>query len=91
MSSGPPESAGGETGPSEESPGEQEVGDEGPAVQSTSAPRTRGASGARVLTDAVLQNQRELINELKEIKQVLMNVCTVMSDMSKTIKELVKK
>ncbi len=37
VSSGPPESAGGEVGPSEESPGEGEMGTEGPAVPSTSA------------------------------------------------------
>lgn len=67
------------------------MGEEGPAVPSTSAPRTSGASGARVLTAAVLQNQQELINELRDIKQVLVNICTVMSDMSETLKELVKK
>lgn len=58
------------------------MAEEGPIVPSTSAPLAQGLSGSgQVLTDAVLQTQRETIGvttviaeELKEIKAVMCNI-----------------
>lgn len=78
MSSGLLESAGGE-----ESLGEETMGAEGMAVPSSSTPQLHGGSGGgQVLTTADLENQREIINELRQIRSSLINLCDVMSDIS---------
>ncbi|XP_041843329.1 nuclear apoptosis-inducing factor 1-like [Melanotaenia boesemani] len=65
----------------------------------TSAPRAHGtAGGGRVLTDAVLQTQRDTIDAVKEIRDelhqirhVISGMCAVLSEISTSLKELVKK
>lgn len=71
---------------------------EGLAVPSTSASRAHGATSGRVLTDTVLQTQRDTISainevrdELQQIRTVMSNMCDVMSDIASSIKDLVKK
>ncbi|XP_049913336.1 t-SNARE domain-containing protein 1-like [Epinephelus moara] len=66
---------------------------------STSASRAHGAPGSgRVLTDTVLQTQRDTISainevrdELQQIRTVMSNMCDVMSEIASSIKDLVKK
>ena len=72
---------------------------EGLAVPSTSVSRAHGTpKSGRVLTDTVLQTQRDTISainevrdELKQIRIVMSCMCDAMSDTASSMKDFVKK
>lgn len=74
--------------PSAESAGAMEF----PEVPSTSASRPYGTAGSgRVLTEAVLQTQRDTINAITVIADELKQIRVVLGDIASTLKDLVKK
>lgn len=74
--------------PSAESAGAMEF----PEVPSTSASRLYGTAGSgRVLTEAVLQTQRDTINAITVIADELKQIRVVLGDIASTLKDLVKK
>lgn len=63
-----------------------------PEVPSTSVSRPHGTGGSgRVLTDAVLQTQRDTINAITVIADELQQIRVVLGDTASTLKDLVKK
>ncbi|XP_059367785.1 nuclear apoptosis-inducing factor 1-like isoform X2 [Carassius carassius] len=90
LDTGEPESAGAQSDetPSAESAGAMEF----PEVPSTSASRLYGTAGSgRVLTEAVLQTQRDTINAVTVIADELKQIRVVLGDIASTLKDLVKK
>ena len=79
---------GGEETPSAESAATVEC----PEVPSRSASRPHGTVGSgRVLTDAVLQTQRDTIDAITVIADELKQIRVVLGDIASTLKDLVKK
>ncbi|KAA0713068.1 hypothetical protein E1301_Tti008621 [Triplophysa tibetana] len=63
-----------------------------PEVPSTSASRPYGTAGSgRMLTEAVLQTQRDTINAITVIADELKQIRVVLGDIASTLKYLVKK
>ncbi|CAJ1053435.1 nuclear apoptosis-inducing factor 1-like [Xyrichtys novacula] len=69
----------------------------GPSVPSTPS-ESRVRRGGQVLTDTVLQTQRDTIGAIREVREelaqiriVLQNMCDIMSAATDAIKELLKK
>ncbi|KAA0718438.1 hypothetical protein E1301_Tti019304 [Triplophysa tibetana] len=90
LDTGEPESAGDQCDetPIAESAGAMEF----PEVPSTSASRPYGTAGSgRVLTEAVLQTQRDTINAITVIADELKQIRVVLGDIASTLKDLVKK
>ena len=80
---------GGEDAPGLEAPREEAAAERQP-VPGHSASRAHGTSGC-VLTDAVLQTQRETIAAINCVTDELKQIRMVLCDISLSLKELVKK
>ena len=73
-------------------------GDEAPGVSNAAAPAAAAASAlrastsgqGRVLTDAVLETQREMIQAVNNVCDELKQIKNVMSEINSSLKELVK-
>ena len=88
----PPESmggVGGEDAPGLEAPSEEAAAERHP-VPGPGVSSAHGTSG-RVLTDAVLQTQRDTITAIHTVSEELKQIRMVLGDISESLKQLVKK